>query len=224
MSSTFSTPRHFANAIRRARRLAVRTSTISLPAAVGVNETRSTKVENKMASSKRSRDDEDENETDLSLKRPCAHFSETVNQISKTHVLGEYAFQKNQPDLFHYSAASKLQPAVSPAQNLVNNSTQPVSIDQSLLLRLLLASSTSPQPANINQGGGLFSAAFLQGAAWAAAMCQKPAFPSADAPMLFPAFSSSTLPIHMMSSFTQTGVRPSNLPISTLSWPVAVAL
>ena len=192
--TTLNTPRLFSNAIRRARRLAVRSGTRS---PIDVKELNGDPCS---TNSKRARNNSDENEP----KRQCVQPSQIFDVSKIIQFPNATAEVKNTASARSYGKDGQTQNlnlpsmAISPPQIFGNSIQSTYTANPGMrsaeLLRTLLASLTSQstQPTlvltQLGHCSGHASSAFFQGAAWAAAVCQQPLLLSTPVqPLLIPA-------------------------------------
>jgi hypothetical protein len=224
-SSTLHSPRLFANAIRKARRLAVRTGANSSQNLAVIMAPGCSQLENETRkASKRPRETTESPEIDLALKSPCdqrhnIHTDFNRSRMVFNHVTSNLSEASNP----FADSASFQQPRlpIFPPQELSSFPPMPVTPAQNELVRMLLASLT-PQPLQLG-GQGHVCSSFLQGAAWATVLCRTPAS-LPGVPMLPPTFSPA------MPSFSSMTVQPlgqsnlASLPPPGSCWPVTAAL
>ena len=234
---TLNTPRLFANAIRRARRLAVRTSARPNSEVAEVKQISCPKIDDQsFKPSKHSRETNEDG--DRKLKRQCAVYSGTREEDNTDHTFSTNAMLiKSQA---HQSVSCSVQNLCQPSDqqpNFCNISAHSAFAAKREFLRTLLMSVSSklspvtrspPTTEGVGGACGLESSAFLQGAVWAAAICQKP-LPMHSASILLPTHSMAlptmaTTTAHLIHAHQpNNGLVLSGGPSSSRPcWPVAV--
>jgi hypothetical protein len=205
-SNTLSTPRHFANAIRRARRLAKRTVTSSSPDLLTEERSNNEIPAKGKGAVKRVLESND----DIELKRPCLKYSHILeeNECANKQMYTNSPIKFQPATYTHLPSAaqtSQQSPHMRPSQSSGHNLEQQATAAQIELLRMIITSLSPPPPPQslmpTKVGSDLLSCAFLQGAAWAATKSQQQPLPFS--PALLPPFLITQPALHIASGFSQ---------------------